>query len=369
MSNLVLYRKYRPQKFSEIVGQEHVVKTLCNAVASNSPAHAYLFSGPRGTGKTTMARILAKTVNCQQRKKGDFEPCGNCLPCQEISQARALDILEIDAASNRGIDEVRSLKEAVRAIPTSLKFKVYIIDECHQLTREAFNALLKMLEEPPSHAIFILATTEIHKVPATILSRAQRFDFKKLNLSQIIGRIECLSGAEKVSIERPALELIALSASGSIRDAESLLDQVMAYCNGNITKKNVEEILGIVDLQEAVKLAESLAKKNQAAAVDQINKIYERGYDLSQFAKSIIDYLRHLMLIKIDKELVDGKICGFSEDELQTLYSQSEKFSEEDLRKILEIFIAAQNEIKRSPIPQLPLELAVMETIDLENRK
>ena len=367
--SLVLYRKYRPQKFSEIVGQEHIVKTISNALASNSVGHAYLFSGPRGTGKTTLARILAKSLNCLGRNGSQFEPCEECLPCGEIKGGRAPDIIEIDAASNRGIDEIRDLKEEIRTVPAFLKYKVYIIDECHMLTREAFNALLKMLEEPPSHVVFVLATTEIHKVPATILSRVQRFDFMKLNIDEIVSRLSFLCKSEKINVEQSALEFIAATASGSIRDAESLLDQIIAYRGDNISKNDIEGILGIVGLREAMAFVESLAKKNSAQALLKINKLYGLGYDLSQFSKSVIDYLRDLLLVRIDKTLLDQKIYGFSSEEFAAIYEQSQNFSEENLRKIVEIFIEAQNEIKRSPIPQLPLELAVMETMELENRK
>ena len=230
MPNLVLYRKYRPQTFAEIIGQEHVVQTLTNAISSGMISHAYLFAGPRGSGKTTIARLLAKAVNCENRK--GFEPCNQCSSCLEISAGRALDLIEIDAASHRGIDEMRELRDGIRFIPTKSKYKVFIIDECHQLTKEAANALLKTLEEPPGHAIFILATTEIHKMIPTIISRCQRFDFRKLTLPEIIKRLEIVSGKEKARIEKPALELIAINSGGSIRDAESLLDQVLTF-SGN----------------------------------------------------------------------------------------------------------------------------------------
>jgi len=222
----VLYRKYRPQKFSEFVGQEHIVKTLTNAISSGLISHAYLFYGPRGSGKTTIARLFAKAVNCQNRKGGDFEPCNQCFSCKEISEGRAVDLIEIDAASHRGIDEIRDLREGIKFAPTRLKYKVFIIDEAHQLTKEAANALLKTLEEPPSHAIFILATTEIHKMIPTIISRCQRFDFRKLTVPEILKKLEIICQKEKIKIEKVALELIAQNAQGSMRDAESLLDQV-----------------------------------------------------------------------------------------------------------------------------------------------
>jgi DNA polymerase-3 subunit gamma/tau len=244
MGNLVLYRKYRPKRFAEIVGQEHVVRTLTNAIASGMVSHAYLFAGPRGCGKTTIARLLAKAVNCKNRKEGEAEPCNQCDSCLEINQGNAMDLIEIDAASNRGIDEIRDLRDGIRFVPTKSKYKVFIIDESHQLTREAANALLKTLEEPPSHAIFVLATTEVHKMIPTIVSRCQRFDFRRLKVPEIIGRLETILEKEKINFEKEALNLIALAASGSIRDAESLLDEVVSFSGKErVVKKEIVETL------------------------------------------------------------------------------------------------------------------------------
>ena len=248
--SLVLYRKYRPKTFSEVIGQEHIVQTLTNAISSDMVSHAYLFAGPRGSGKTSLARLLAKAVNCQNRK--GFEPCNKCSSCLEINQGRAIDLIEIDAASNRGIDEMRELRDGIKFSPTKLKYKVFIIDECHQLSREAANALLKTLEEPPSHAIFILATTQIHKMIPTIVSRTQRFDFRRLTFSEIIKKLEMIARTEKVKIEKPALELIASNSGGSLRDGESLLDQVLTYSR-TLNKEKIEagdikQLLGLVDI-------------------------------------------------------------------------------------------------------------------------
>ena len=227
--NLALYRKYRPKTFAEIVGQEYIVKILTNAIASGMISHAYLFTGPRGVGKTTLARLLAKAVNCQNRKEGEYEPCNQCESCQEINQGNSIDLIEIDAASNRGIDDIRELKNGIRFVPSKSKYKVFIIDECHQLSKDANNALLKTLEEPPSHAIFVLATTEIYKMLPTIISRCQRFDFRKLRIEEIVKRLETILKKEKIEYEEPALFLIAREATGSIRDAESLLDKVISF--------------------------------------------------------------------------------------------------------------------------------------------
>ncbi len=235
--SLVLYRKYRPQTFAEITGQEHVVQTLTNAISSSGISHAYIFSGPRGSGKTTIARLLAKSANCRDRKPDKFEPCNKCSSCLEIMEARSLDFIEIDAASHRGIDEIRELRDGVKFAPVKEKYKVFVIDECHQLTKEAANALLKTLEEPPSHVIFILATTEIHKMITTIISRCQRFDFRKLNLAEITSRLNFISDKENVKFEKSALELIALNSGGSVRDGESLLDQVLAFAGDSTINK------------------------------------------------------------------------------------------------------------------------------------
>jgi DNA polymerase-3 subunit gamma/tau len=241
--SLVLYRKYRPQVFADVVGQEHIVQTLTNAVSSGIISHAYLFSGPRGSGKTTVARLLAKSLNCQNRKEGEFEPCNKCSSCLEIMENRSLDLLEIDAASHRGIDEMRELRDGIKFAPAKSKYKIFIIDESHQLTKEAANALLKTLEEPPSHAIFILATTEIHKMIPTIISRCQRFDFRRLTLPEIVKKLEFVAKKEGVKTDKAALELIALSAAGSIRDAESILGQVLSYQGAQeIKTETIKEI-------------------------------------------------------------------------------------------------------------------------------
>jgi len=366
MVNLVLYRKYRPQRFGEIIGQEHVVRTLSNALASGLVSHAYIFSGPRGSGKTTIARILAKALNCRERQEGQSEPCGKCASCLEIKEGRSLDLIEIDAASHRGIDEIRELREGVKFSPTKEKYKVFIIDESHQLTREAVNALLKTLEEPPAHAVFILATTEIHKMIPTIISRCQRFDFRKLTLAEIVKRLEIVSQKEKTKIEKPALELIALNSGGSIRDAESLLDQVFTFSGMSGKEIKVEEIkdlLGLADTALISQFVDYLSQKNSKTAINFLGETFEKGYDPQEFARALIRYLRQAMLLKISPEILNPVIIGLTKEEQEKMLSQIQKFSSLEIQTALNLFMEAENKMRYSSIPQLPLELALIDII------
>ena len=363
--SLVLYRKYRPQTFAEFIGQEHIVRTLTNAISGEMISHAYLFAGPRGSGKTTLARLLSKAVNCQNRKKGEFEPCNKCSSCSEIMEGRSMDLMEIDAASHRGIDDARELIDGIRFMPTKSKYKVFIIDESHQLTREAANALLKTLEEPPAHAIFILATTEIHKMIPTIVSRCQRFDFRRLTLPEIMKKLELITEKEKIRIEKPALELIAINSEGSFRDAESLLDQVFTlFGEKEIKVEDIKDLLGLVEIELVSRFCEFLCQKNPFGAINFLNELVEKGTDLEEFTKVLINYLRQGLILKIMG--VDGNpfTSGLTKEEVQKLKTQSENFREEDLKKNLNLFLDAKNKMKYSPIPQLPLELAIIETTE-----
>ena len=366
--SLVLYRKYRPQTFAEIVGQEHVVRTLTNAISSGMISHAYLFAGPRGSGKTTVARLLAKAVNCQKRKNGEFEPCNQCSSCQEIMAGRALDLIEIDAASHRGIDEIRDLKEVIGFVPSKLKYKVFVIDECQQLTKEAANALLKTLEEPPSHAIFVLATTEVHKMIPTIISRCQRFDFRKLTSPEIIKKLEFICQKEKIKVEKHVLELIASNSEGSIRDAEGFLDQVFTY-SGALNKPRIEiddvkNLLGLVDINLVSQLVDFISQKDKAGAINFLNQVLEKGKDPQEFIKALIDYLHRMLILKIDLSLINPLMDGFTKEEQEKIRNQAEKLKEGDLRLFLKLFLEAENKTKYSSIPQLPLELAIVEVIE-----
>ncbi|MFH1894472.1 MAG: DNA polymerase III subunit gamma/tau [Patescibacteria group bacterium] len=380
MNNLVLYRKYRPQNFFDIVAQEHIVKTIGNAISAKMVSHAYLFCGPRGTGKTTLARLLAKSVNCENRKEGDFEPCNKCNSCVEITQGRAIDLIEIDAASHRGIDEMRELKDGIRFGPTKSKYKIFIIDESHQLTKEASNALLKTLEEPPAHAIFVLATTEIHKMIPTIISRCQRFDFRKLTLQELVGQLEKICKKEDAKIEKPALELIAQNATGSSRDALSLLDQILAFQTTfkkgspvglhprEITIDDTKNLLGLVEIETVAKLTDFIIQKKLAEAVGFLNEVADGGMDLQEFSKAAINYLRQILILKIAG--ADNQILtGLGKDELLRMENQSKNFKEEDLQKIINFFLEAENKMRYSSIPQLPLELAIIESIGFGNGK
>ncbi len=366
--NLVLYRKYRPRTFSEIVGQEHVVKTLTNAILEGMVSHAYLFAGPRGTGKTTIARLLAKSLNCLNRKEKEFEPCNKCSSCLEIEHGRAIDLVEIDAASHRGIDEIRELRDGIRFSPTKSKYKVFIIDECHQLSKDAANALLKTLEEPPSHAVFILATTEIHKMIPTIVSRCQRFDFRKLTAQEIVKKLKSIIQKEKIKIDDPTLYLIALNSEGSIRDAEGFLDQALTFAGENkeIKKEDVMNLLGIVEMNVVGEFVDFLVQKDSKRAIDFLNEVLEKGYDPYEFSKALINYLRQLLLLKISPNSKDPLVAGLTKEEKDRFRKQLELFQESALYDTLNIFLEAQARMKYSPIPQLPLELAVVESIDLK---
>jgi DNA polymerase-3 subunit gamma/tau len=365
--SLTLYRKYRPKLFAEVEGQEHIVRTLEGALLSGRVGHAYLFCGPRGTGKTTVARLFAKSLNCTNRGAGKFEPCNNCDSCLAINEGRSLDLIEIDAASNRGIDEIRNLKDSARVAAASSNYKIFIVDEVHMLTKDAFNALLKTLEEPPSHVIFIMATTEPHKILETILSRVQRFDFKKISPELIIRKLKKIAKAEKIILEPEVLTELAGFASGSLRDAESALAKLMAFAlparpaeDGGgltITSSQTLEILGIVPTHIHAGFFEAIIGKNTAKALSYIAELHESGVDLDNFIKQFLNFTRaKLITLAETGPYTQGMSMGASQ---QT--STGTKPDAETLIRIINAFIAARTELKNSPVPQLPLELAVME--------
>ncbi|MBI2624643.1 DNA polymerase III subunit gamma/tau [Candidatus Parcubacteria bacterium] len=370
--NQVIYRKYRPRAFAEVVGQEHVVRTLTNAFVSGRIGHAYLFSGPRGTGKTTIARILAKMVNCESldaaRDKPKGEPCNRCESCLEFTKGTALDLVEIDAASNRGIDEIRQLREGVRFSPAKAKYKVYIIDEAHQLTKEAFNALLKTLEEPPAHAIFVLATTEVERMPATILSRLQRFDFKKFSVPQIEARLAKLAEAEKIKIDSSALRLVAASGEGSLRDAESTLEQVIAFSGNPITLAAVESILGRVNIAAVDTFLSALVRRDTAGAIEHLHQLSDDGINLHEFTRGLIQHLRRTLLAATSPQLKATLASSLTDTEIAALEDHAAQIPVTMLARMIDRFIRAENELRRAQLPLLPLELAVVQLLLLGNQ-
>ncbi|MEK7564851.1 MAG: DNA polymerase III subunit gamma/tau [Patescibacteria group bacterium] len=357
MENLVLYRKYRPQTFAEIAGQEHVVKTLQNSLAQNKIAHAYLFAGPRGSGKTTIARLMAKALNCNEAD-GLKKPCNKCENCLSFNDGKFLDLIEIDAASNRGIDEIRSLRENVRFGPSVGKYKVYLIDEAHMITKDAFNAFLKTLEEPPAYAVFILATTEAHRLLPTIVSRTQRFDFKRLTVSEISNRLADIAKKEKVEIDAEVLKLIAHEADGAARDAEGLLGQIIATGEKKITLENAEELLGLFSHRKIKDLVSFALAHDQAGALNWLHNIVNAGYDVNQLLKSLNHYIRKLIMISVSPELAQIAKNDLAEEDFKNMAEQAKKVPTAELANWLQVFSQAKNNFNNYPLPQMALEVA-----------
>jgi DNA polymerase-3 subunit gamma/tau len=355
MTSQVFYRKWRPQTLADVVGQEHITKTLLNALESGRVAHAYLFCGPRGTGKTSTGRILAKAVNCQKNGKG--EPCNTCSLCQATTNGSALDVIEIDAASNRGIDDIRELRERVKFAPNSARYKVYIIDEVHMLTTDACNALLKTLEEPPPHAIFVLATTEPHKLLPTILSRCQRFDFRRLSHSAVVLKLSLICQQEGITIEPQALKLVARSVSGSLRDAENLLQQLVAYYGRQIDVSQVQDMLGVTTDSRVKELVGHIAARDVAAGLDTINSLVADGLDLMQFNRGLVEYLRNMLLAKSGAEAS----VDLASDDLAEVKQLADRMAVDDVVRTLKLF--GQIDLRSRDYSSLPLELALVESI------
>jgi len=364
MASQSLYRKWRSQTFHDLVGQEAVVRTLKNALSSGKLAHAYLFTGPRGTGKTSIARLLAKTVNCEHPVDG--EPCNQCQQCREITAGNSFNVIEIDAASNRGIDNIRDLREKVMMPPSTGKYKVYILDEAHMLTTEAFNALLKTLEEPPPYVIFVLATTDVHKMLPTVISRCQPFDFKRFSTRQIVDHLNFVAGEEHITLERSAAELIARAAAGGMRDALSLLDQAMAYAGSEIALTQVQAMLGVADTRAVQKFIAHVAQLDSAAGLHLIHELSQAGADLRQVNIQIGEFWRALMLAKAGADI--DVILDVTEDETREIEQMTPLFKLEELTELARIF--AQNDLmqKSQGTPQLGLELALLQAIDLHQR-
>ncbi len=360
MSYIVLARKYRPMFFEDVKGQEHVTRTLQNAIEQNRIANAYLFCGPRGVGKTTVARLLAKALNCE--KGVSVHPCNECSSCIEINESRSLDVLEIDGASNRGIDEVRNLRESLHYTPNPGKYRIIIIDEVHMLTNEAFNALLKTLEEPPPRVLFIFATTEAHKVPATIVSRCQQFDFKRMSHTAIIEQLKLLCQKENITIDDESLRLIATKADGSMRDSQSILDQVLAYCGTSIQAKDTAALLGIIDQELFFQVTDLIYAGDAAGGIQLTNRIYAEGYDCDEFLLGLQDHIRNFLLVKTTGTT---DLLNVSEEQAKRYLDQIDRFSVEDLLRLEKIALDASNLLKRSTNARLHFELAILKMIKM----
>jgi DNA polymerase-3 subunit gamma/tau len=353
-----LYRKYRPQTWDAVIGQQHVVQTLRNALVAGRVAHAYLFAGPRGTGKTTTARLLAKAVNCLEQDVA-LRPCGKCDYCQAVNQGRFLDLIEIDAASNTSVEDVRDLRDKINFSPNQGQYKVYIIDEVHMLSPAAFNALLKTLEEPPAHAIFILATTEVHKIPATVLSRCQRHEFRRIPVADIVACLKAIAKSEKIKVKDEALTLIARQSTGAMRDAISLLDQ-LASTSKPITLELVQDVLGTAASSAVLELIEALIERKAATGLDSLHAALDAGSDPRQFARQVVDYLRDLLLIRMSGA---AQIEATAEMRAQ-MARHAQAFTAPELLRIIRAFNSAAVDTRGSWQPSLPLEMAFIEALE-----
>jgi len=371
MTYLVMARKYRPQRFEEVVGQSHVTTTLVNAIKANRISHAYLFAGPKGTGKTTVARILAKALNCKDGPTP--EPCNQCDSCNEIAIGRSMDVMEIDGASNNSVDDVRALRENIRYVPIKGKYKIYIIDEVHMLSDSAFNALLKTLEEPPAHAIFIFATTEPHQIPQTVLSRCQRFDFRRIPTNDLVKTIQTIAQKEKLEIDQDASYILARRADGSLRDILSLLDQVTAFGGEaempssprRVTKELVAQTLGLVDQEKLFEITDAISQKDAPRGLSILNQLIDSGIDLPEFVNSLLHHFRDLLVAKVGQ---DSKILFDLSDTYIDRYKEKAKdFSETDILRMIKVVADLNLTLKRATDPRIFLELALMKLLKMES--
>ncbi len=362
MGYLVTARKWRPLKFSEVVGQRHVTQTLANAIRSDRIHHAYLFSGPRGVGKTTTARILARAVNCTNRE--DAEPCNQCMSCRAILEGKSLDVIEIDGASNNSVDDIRKLREDAKYSPSTGKYKMYIIDEVHMLSTSAFNALLKILEEPPSHLLFVFATTEPHKVPATILSRCQRHEFNRIESDEIISHLSYITERENIKIDSDSLAVIARKADGSMRDAQSILDQVIAFAGTEIDYSNLIDALHLIDTDFFFRISNAGTNKDKREMLNVASEVINKGYDLRDVLSGLIEHYRNLLSVKAtgNTDLIET-----SENFKKKYLSESERFSEEDLMRIMNLIAATEQQIRFSPQPRIRFELTLLQIASMDS--
>jgi DNA polymerase-3 subunit gamma/tau len=361
MSYLVLARKWRPQTFDELIGQEHVSQTLTNAIRGNRVAHAFLFTGVRGVGKTTAARLLAKALNCAEGPTPT--PCNHCVNCQEITAGNAVDVLEIDGASNTGVDDVREIIENVRYQPAKSRFKIYIIDEVHMLSTSAFNALLKTLEEPPAHVKFIFATTDPHKVPHTIHSRCQRYDFKRIPLRLIVDRLAYIARSEGVTVSDNALSLIAREGEGSMRDAQSLFDQVIAFAGKTVRDEDLVAALGLADRKLLYAVAGAVVERNPARALELLGELHRYGYDMRRFARDLLEHFRNLAVARLLPDV--DLLAELADEERAEVARQAQQMSSEDLDRAFHILITTDADVSRVPYPKLVLEMALIKLATL----
>ena len=360
MAYQVFARKWRPQTFQEVVGQGHITRTLENAIHSGRIAHAYLFGGPRGVGKTSVARILAKALNCQGRR--DQRPCNECLPCVEITQGSSVDVHEIDGASNRGIDEIRELRDNIGYMPSSGKYRIYIIDEVHMLTLPAFNALLKTLEEPPAHVKFIFATTEPHKVPVTILSRCQRFEFRRIPLLDIIAQLRKICLAEDIKISDEGLNLIAKQSEGSMRDAEGLLDQVVSSLGTEIEAQEISNVLGLIDRELVFNMAKAALDADQVQCLRLVEEIYARGHDVKAFYKALMTQFRDLLIALVAPK---SHILDLADEEMGHVSELANKVGIEKVQAMLELLIKREEDLRFASQPRIVLETILIRLCNL----
>ncbi|TNF36748.1 MAG: DNA polymerase III subunit gamma/tau, partial [Deltaproteobacteria bacterium] len=363
VSYLVLARKWRPQGFEAITGQEHVTRTLTNAIDQDRVHHAFLFCGARGVGKTSAARVFARALNCRRASGPTAEPCGECEACVEIAAGTSLDVFEIDGASNRGINEIRELRDGVAYAPQRDRFKIYIIDEVHMLTTEAFNALLKTLEEPPRHVKFIFATTEPHKIPVTILSRCQRFDFKRIPRATMVARLGEILAAEDVRIDEAGLRVVARESEGSMRDALSLLDRIISFCGKEATYEQVAEVLGVADRGWLAGLVQAALDGEVSEALGVVEGAFEFGLDLRQFATDLVHYLRDVIVLKVAGE--KGGLTDLSAEETRALVAIGQNRNVEDLQRLANIAIKTAERLAHANFPRLELEMAVIRMCSL----
>jgi DNA polymerase-3 subunit gamma/tau len=361
MSYQVTARKWRPMVFEDVIGQVHVTNTLKNALATNRLAHAFIFCGGRGCGKTTTARILAKAINCLHPK--DSNPCNECEVCAEITNGRSMDVVEIDGASNRGVDEIRNLRESVRYAPARGKYKVYIIDEVHMLTKEAFNALLKTLEEPPPHVLFIFATTEVHKVPATILSRCQRYDFRRITIEDIMSRLRFIAGEEKIAIDDDSLMIVAKKGDGSMRDSQSIFDQVVSYCGTTITAPQIISLLNVVDQEFFFRVSDCIKAHDAQTGLSLVEEIVRNGFDIKEFLAGLAEHFRNLLIARTTQS---ARLIEAPEVYRVRYANTASLFDEQDILRLIKLTTDLESSIRYSSQPRFKLEVGIIQMTKME---